>query len=115
MALVSEIAFLIYDGQTIFVRVILGPFSGFARGGISLAELDRRVLLLPCLTGTVVSILLLVIIWVLLQQMVNGRRLYAIGGTAEGGWLAGVWVKLMRLSAFAFTGVGTAVAGVMVC
>jgi ABC-type xylose transport system permease subunit len=110
---------LIYDGQTIFVRVILGPFSGFARSGISLAELDRRVLLLPCLTGTgtgtgtVVSILLLVIIWVLLQQMVNGRRLYAIGGTAEGGWLAGVWVKLMRLSAFAFTGVGTAVAGLM--
>ncbi len=52
-------------------------------------------------------------VWVVLEQTTYGRRLYAIGGNAEAARLAGVKVARLRLSAFAFTGVGAAVAGLM--
>jgi ribose transport system permease protein len=39
--------------------------------------------------------------------------LYAIGGNAEASFLAGIKVKQLRLSAFALTGLGAAIAGLM--
>ena len=55
----------------------------------------------------------LFIVWFVLEQTTYGRRLYAIGGNAEASFLAGIKVKQLRLSAFALTGVGAAIAGLM--
>ena len=49
----------------------------------------------------------------ILEQTIYGRRLYAIGGNAEASFLAGIKVKQLRLSAFALTGLGAAIAGLM--
>ena len=39
--------------------------------------------------------------------------MYAIGGNTEASFLAGIKVKQLRLSAFALTGLGAAIAGLM--
>jgi ribose transport system permease protein len=53
------------------------------------------------------------LIWLILEHTTYGRRLYAIGGNAEAARLAGVRTRALRLSAFAFTGLGAALAGLM--
>ncbi len=111
LTMFSGMAFLTSDGKTIFGRDIPSGFSGFARGGIPLDGLGLEGLRLPSLT--IVAILVLVIVWAVLEQTTYGRRLYAIGGNAEAARLAGVKVKALRLSAFALTGLGAAVAGLM--
>lgn len=107
----SGLAFMISGGRTIFGRDIPAEFAGFARGGIGLGESGGRVLALPNLT--LVAVAVVAVVWVVLEQTAYGRRLYAIGGNATAARLAGVRVVALRLSAFAFTGVGAAVAGLM--
>jgi ribose transport system permease protein len=51
--------------------------------------------------------------WFVLEQTNFGRRLYAIGGNLDAAHLAGIRVKRLRLIAFALTGLGAAVAGLM--
>jgi len=68
-------------------------------------------LIFPNLTLVALGALLLV--WVLLEQTVVGRRLYAIGGNSEAARLAGVRVRPLRLAAFGLSGLGAALAGVM--
>jgi len=106
----SGAAFLVSGGRTIFGRAIPEAFSGFARSGIALGG-GERPLVLPWLTITALAVTL--VIWVVLEQTNYGRRLYAIGGNATAARLAGVRVTLLRLTAFAFTGVGAAIAGLM--
>ncbi|WP_333827862.1 ABC transporter permease [Pararhodobacter sp.] len=106
----SGAAFLVSGGRTIFGRAIPEAFSGFARSGIVLGG-GERPLVLPWLTITALAVTL--VIWVMLEQTNYGRRLYAIGGNATAARLAGVRVTLLRLTAFAFTGVGAAIAGLM--
>lgn len=116
LTMFSGMAFLTSDGKTIFGRDIPSGFSGFARGGISLDGLGLEGLGLTSLklpSLTIVAVLVLVIVWAVLEQTTYGRRLYAIGGNAEAARLAGVKVKALRLSAFALTGLGAAVAGLM--
>lgn len=107
----SGLAFFISDGRTIFGRDIPAEFSGFARSGIPLDQIGLEGLRLPFLTLTALGVLLLV--WLTLEQTNYGRRLYAIGGNIEAARLAGIRVRLLRLSAFALTGLGAAVAGLM--
>ncbi|WP_310702585.1 ABC transporter permease [Salibaculum sp.] len=107
----SGLAFLISDGRTIFGRDIPAAFGDFARGGPPLAGVDDRVLVLPNLV--IVAALVVLVVWVVLEQTTYGRRLYAIGGNREAARLAGVPVRPLRLTAFAFTGVGAALAGLM--
>ena len=59
------------------------------------------------------ALLILFIVWFILEQTTYGRRLYAIGGNTEASFLAGIKVKQLRLSAFALTGFGAAIAGLM--
>lgn len=110
LTMYSGMAFLISGGKTIFGRDIPKAFSGFANGGLPLGSGDRP-LLLPWLT--LVALAVVVVIWVVLEQTVYGRRLYAIGANAQAARLAGVKVTALRLSAFVFTGAGAAVAGLM--
>jgi ribose transport system permease protein len=107
----SGVAFFISEGETIFGRAIPEQFSDFARGGIPLGTIGEQAVLLPNLT--IVALLVLLAVWVLLEQTTFGRRLYAIGGNKEAARLGGVRLRLLRLIAFAVTGVGAAVAGLM--
>ncbi len=107
----SGIAFIVSDGRTIAGRDIPAAFSDFARGGLPMGLADGRPLTLPNLTLVALAVLLAV--WVVLEQTSYGRRLYAIGGNRQAASLAGIRVVGLRLSAFAFTGVGAAIAGLM--
>lgn len=55
----------------------------------------------------------LVLAWFLLEQTTLGRRLYAIGGNAEAAFLAGINVRLLRMGAFVCSGIGAAIAGIV--
>ena len=102
----SGTAFLISDGKTIFGRDIPAGFSGFARTGVEIGDVK-----IPFLTLTALAVITLC--WFVLEQTNFGRRLYAIGGNREAALLAGIRVKRLRLIAFALTGLGAAVAGLM--
>ena len=108
LTMFSGFAFLISGGRTIFGRDIPSEFSSFARSGIEISSLDLKI---PFLS--ILALLILFIVWFVLEQTTYGRRLYAIGGNAEASFLAGIKVKQLRLSAFALTGVGAAIAGLM--
>jgi ribose transport system permease protein len=107
----SGAAFLISGGKTIFGRDIPRAFSDFARDGIPLGTIGDQTLRLPYLT--VLALAAVAVVWVLLEQTTFGRRLYAIGGNREAARLSGVRIRSLRLIAFALTGFGAAVAGLM--
>lgn len=111
LTIFSGLAFVVSGGKTIFGGDIPAGFSNFARGGVPLWTTGEHVLVLPNLT--IVAAIALVIVWFMLEKMVLGRHLYAMGGNAEAARLAGVRVKLVRLGAFACVGFGAAVAGLM--
>ena len=111
LTIFSGAAFLISGGRTIFGRDIPTVFSGFARAGVPLGTIAGQHLTLPNLT--IVALVVIVIVWIVLEQTTFGRRLYAIGGNPEAARLSGVAVKRLRLIAFAFTGFGAAIAGLM--
>lgn len=104
-------AFYISGGRTIFGRVFPDSMVDFANGGIPLLTIDDQLVRLPHLT--IIALIVLAIVWFVLEQTVFGRRLYAIGGNMEAARLAGVRVRLLRLSAFVITGLGAAIAGTM--
>jgi ribose transport system permease protein len=112
LTIFSGLAFIVSGGRTIFGRDIPEAFSGFARGGVQIAEIDARAVTLPNLT--IVALIVVLIVWIVLEQTSYGRRLYAIGGNREAARLAGLRVVSLRFSAFAFTGIGGALAGLMV-
>ena len=111
LTIFSGAAFLLSGGKTIFGRDIPSAFSDFARAGLPLGEIGGQALRLPYLT--IVAIAVVLSVWVILEQTTFGRRLYAIGGNREAARLAGVHVKRLRLGAFALTGLGAALAGLM--
>ena len=102
----SGAAFLLSDGKTIFGRDIPKSFSEFSRGGIEVGSIN-----IPMLTITAGFVIF--ICWYILEQTNFGRRLYAIGGNREASYLAGIKVVKLRMFAFALTGLGAAIAGLM--
>jgi ribose transport system permease protein len=106
LTIFSGSAFLVSGGATIFGRDIPEAFGAFARSGVPVG--DATVPALTLVAGAV-----LLVVWVLLEHTSFGRKLYAIGGNAQAAWLAGLNVRALRLSAFALTGLGAAVAGLM--
>jgi ribose transport system permease protein len=106
LTIFSGTAFLVSGGETIFGRDIPEAFGAFARSGLTVTGIT-----VPALSLVALAVLLAV--WVLLEHTSYGRKLYAIGGNAQAAWLAGLNVRALRLSAFALTGLGAAVAGLM--
>lgn len=106
LTMFSGAAFLVSDGRTIFGDAIPDAVGAFAQGGLPLGAAT-----VPNLSLVALAALLLV--WFLLGHTATGRRLYAIGGNAEGARLAGVPVRRLRGLAFGITGLGAAVAGLM--
>ena len=111
LTIFSGLAFIVSDGRTIFGRDIPEAFSGFARGGPVIGTVKDHAVVFPNLT--LVALAVVALIWLVLEQTTYGRRLYAIGGNVEAARLAGLPVRRLRLSAFLFTGIGAAVAGLM--
>lgn len=111
LTMFNGLSLYISGGTTIFGRVIPEALSDFGRGGIYLGTLDGQAVNLPNLT--IVMLVVLVIVWLMLEQTVFGRRLYAIGGNMEAARLAGVRVRVLRLLAFVISGLGAAIAGLM--
>jgi ribose transport system permease protein len=62
---------------------------------------------------TIAAVATLLVVYVVLEHTTYGRRLYAIGGNIQAAELAGINVRRLRLSAFALTGLGAAMAGLM--
>ena len=108
LTMFSGFAFLVSGGKTIFGRDIPTEFSSFARSGLEITFLDLKI---PFLS--ILALFILLIVWFVLEQTIYGRRLYSIGGNAEASLFAGIKVKQLRLSAFALTGLGAAIAGLM--
>jgi ribose transport system permease protein len=111
LTMFNGLALYVSDGTTIFGRVIPAALSDFGREGISLGVIDGQRVNLPNLS--IITLVVVVIIWTLLEQTVFGRRLYAIGGNMEASRLGGVRVRYLRLLAFVISGLGTAIAGLM--
>lgn len=111
LTMYSGAAFIVSGGKTIFGRDIPQPFGDFAKSGLPLGTLADKPVVLPALT--ILALAITVAVLIVLELTTYGRRLYAIGGNAEAARLAGVRVTLLRLSAYGFTGVGAAIAGLM--
>ena len=67
----------------------------------------------PIPNAVLIMVGVLVLAWFLLEQTTLGRRLYAIGGNAEAAFLAGINVRLLRMMAFVCSGIGAAIAGIV--
>jgi ribose transport system permease protein len=111
LTIFSGLAFILSGGRTISGSSLPSAFGEFARGGLALGEIGGVAVTVPNLTLIAIGVVILV--WVLLEQTVFGRRLYAIGGNMEAAHLAGVAVKRLRLAAFALTGFFAAAGGLM--
>lgn len=111
MTMFSGLAFIVSGGKTISGRAIPEEFGSFARGGIPLGEWGGTQITLPNLS--ILAVLVVLVVWILLEQTTFGRRLYAIGGNMEAAHLSGIAVKRLRLIAFALTGLAAAGGGLM--
>lgn len=111
MTMFSGLAFVVSGGKTISGRAIPEEFGNFARGGIPLGEWGGVATSLPNLS--IIALVVILAVWVLLEQTTFGRRLYAIGGNMEAAHLSGIAVKRLRLIAFSLTGLAAAAGGLM--
>ncbi len=105
------LALYISGGNTIYGRAIPQAFGQFGRNGIPLGSIDGRAVNLPNLT--ILSATVFAAVWFTLEKTVFGRRLYAIGSNAEASRLVGIRVRMLKLLAFAISGLGAAIAGLM--
>ena len=105
------LALYISGGASIYGRVIPAEFSSFGRGAIPLGKIGATDLALPNLT--ILAILALILVFVILNYTIVGRRLYAIGGNMEAARFGGIRINRLRLLSFVISGLGAAVAGLM--
>jgi ribose/xylose/arabinose/galactoside ABC-type transport system permease subunit len=99
--IIGGITFWVSDGATLLGDIPAG-FRDIARG---------RALGLPTLTWWLIVIALAV--WVLLDKLEIGRRLYAIGGNREAARLAGVPIVSNTMTAFVVSAVLAALVGIL--
>jgi ribose/xylose/arabinose/galactoside ABC-type transport system permease subunit len=99
--IIGGITFWISDGATLLGDIPAG-FRDIARG---------RALGLPTLTWWLIVIAFAV--WVLLDKLEIGRRLYAIGGNREAARLAGVPIVSNTMTAFVVSGLLAALVGIL--
>jgi len=99
--IIGGITFWLSDGATLLGGIPAG-FRNMARG---------RTLDLPTLTWWMMGVA--AIVWVLLDKIELGRRLYAIGGNHEAARLAGVRIVSNTTAAFALCALLAALAGML--
>jgi ribose transport system permease protein len=101
MTAYGGIALLYTNGATIFSN-IPEDFRVLGQGALG-----------PIPTPVIIMLLVVLAAWVVMEQTVFGRRLYAIGGNPEASHLAGINVRLLRLLSYVLSGLGAALAGVI--
>ena len=101
MTAYGGIALLYTNGATIFANI---PESFRWLGQESLGVIPVSVIIMA---------LVVFIAWLLMEQTVFGRQLYAIGGNSQASYLAGIPVQRLRLIAFMLSGLGAALAGII--
>jgi ribose transport system permease protein len=106
LTMFSGAAFVVSGGKTISGRAIPEAFGNFARDGVALGPVT-----LPNLT--ILAAVVVLVVFVLLEQTTFGRRLYAIGGNIEAAHLSGVKVRRLKLIAYALTGFAASLGGLM--
>lgn len=99
--IIGGITFWISDGATLLGDIPAG-FRDIARG---------HTLGLPTLTWWLIATA--IAIWVLLDRLEIGRRLYAIGGNREAARLAGVPIVSNTMTAFIVSAVLAALVGIL--
>lgn len=99
--IIGGITFWISDGATLFGGIPAG-FRDLARG---------HTLGIPTLTWWLIGAAVLV--WILLDKLELGRRLYAIGGNREAARLAGVRIVPNMMVAFIVSAVLSALVGML--
>jgi ribose transport system permease protein len=60
-----------------------------------------------------IMLAIFLLVWITLEQTTLGRRWYAIGGNKLASYLVGINVQWLRMLAFVCTGLGAAVAGIV--
>lgn len=104
---------------TLATMTSLGGLSLLTTSGSTLFRLPESFLVLgqSRVLGVPVPVLFALAVagavWLLLTQVAYGRRLHAVGGNAEVAAYSGIDPRRIRLIAFAVSGLGAAVAGVL--
>ncbi|MFD1254146.1 MULTISPECIES: ABC transporter permease [Devosia] len=99
--IIGGVTFYLSDGATLFGGIPDG-FRDIARGW---------TFGLPTLTWWMIGVA--IVVWLLLDKIEFGRRLYAIGGNREASRLAGVRIVPNTMMAFALSGMLAALVGML--
>ncbi len=100
MTAFGGLALLVSSGTTVFGL----PDSFLWLGQGNLGSVPVSVLFM---------LLCVALAWLVLEQMVFGRRLYAIGGNPEASFLSGINARLLRFIGFGISGVTAAFGGIV--
>ncbi len=98
-----------FGGLALFYTKGATIFSGIPDAFLTIGQGSIGPIPIP----VVIMVVIVFIVWLVLEQTTFGRRLYAIGGNAEASYLAGINVRRMRFLAFVISGLGSAMAGIM--
>jgi ribose transport system permease protein len=101
MTAYGGIALFYTDGATIFAN-IPESFRSLGQGALG-----------PIPAPVIIMLLIVFLAWLLMEQTVFGRYLYAIGGNPEASFLAGINVRRLRLLSYVLSGLGAALAGII--
>lgn len=116
VAKVKIVAFIATVGTMLIVRGMMLVYTG--EGSISSTTPGFGFWgggsLGPIPVPFVISLLIILILWVLLRYFKIGREMYAVGGNKETAYLAGVPVARVQATAFVWSGMLSAVSGVLI-
>lgn len=101
MTAYGGLALLYTDGATIFAGI---PEGFRVIGQASLGPIPVPVIIMA---------IIVFLVWLVMEQTVFGRKLYAIGGSPEASYLAGLNVRYLRLVSYLLSGLGAAMAGIV--
>lgn len=113
-----------YGGLTAFVATLAtmtayGGISLLVTGGATIFGLPKSFRWLgqgtlgPIPIPVFFMILVVMVVWVILEQTTYGRRIYAVGGNPEAAYMSGINTKVLRLGAFCLSGLTAAFGGIV--
>ncbi len=113
MVFARGLAKLVSGGQKISTAVQLADGSyQYVEVPSIFNRISSRVLGGEIAVVTLILIFCILVCWVVLSKTTWGRYIYAIGGSEETAWLAGVPVAAIKVAAYAASGLFCAIAGI---
>jgi ribose transport system permease protein len=98
-----------YGGMALFYTDGATIFAGLPEGFRVMGQESLGPVPVP----VIIMVIIVFLVWLVMEQTVFGRRLYAIGGSPEASYLAGLNVRWLRMVSYIFSGLGAAVAGIV--